>query len=115
MLYCLLDHKAQEHFFEGIDAPTLQLSIELLMRNIEKICPWLGMVKPEHIRKGSRHEDLKGDTVALAKLLTALVQFDGNMFSLSHESFMPFACGKFRPPTAAFRSLPKRQRGLLGS
>jgi len=45
----------------------------------------------------------------------ALVQFDGNMFSLSNESFMPFACGKFRPPTAAFRSLPKRQRGLLGS
>ncbi len=45
----------------------------------------------------------------------ALVQFDGNMFSLSHESFMPFACGKFHPPTAAFRSRPKRQRGLLGS
>ena len=69
MLDCLLDHKAQEHFFEGIDAPTLQLSIELLMRNIEKICQWLGMVKPEHMRKGSRHEDLKGDTVALAKLV----------------------------------------------
>lgn len=69
MLDCLLDHKAQEHFFEGIDAPTLQLSIELLMRNIEKICQWLGMVKPEQMRKGSRHEDLKGDTVALAKLV----------------------------------------------
>ena len=45
----------------------------------------------------------------------ALVQLDGNMFFLPNESFMPFACGKFRPPTAAFRSLPKRQRGLLGS
>ena len=69
MLDCLLDHKAQEHCFEGIDAPTLQLSRELLMRHIEKICQWLGMVKPEHMRKGSRHEDLKGDPVALAKLV----------------------------------------------
>jgi len=68
-LDCLLDHKAQEHFFEGIDAPTLQLSRELLMRNIEKICQWLGIVKPEQMRNGSRHEDLKGDTVALAKLV----------------------------------------------
>src|SRR6266487_6931078 len=69
MLDCLLDHKAQEHFFEVIDAPTLQLSLELLMRNIEKICQLLGIVKPEQMRTGSRHEDLKGDTVALAKLV----------------------------------------------
>src|SRR6266571_4841820 len=69
MLDCLLDHKAHEHFFEVIDAPTLQLYIELLMRNIEKICQLLGIVKPEQMRKGSRHEDLKGDTVALAKLV----------------------------------------------
>jgi hypothetical protein len=69
MLDCLLDHKAQEHFFEVIYAPTLQLYIELLMRNIEKICQLLGIVKPEQMRKGSRHEDLKGDTVALAKLV----------------------------------------------
>jgi len=27
------------------------------------------MVKPEQMRNGSRHEDLKGDTVALAKLV----------------------------------------------
>ncbi len=39
------------------------------MRNIEKICQWLGIVKPEQMRNGSRHEDLKGDTVALAKLV----------------------------------------------
>jgi hypothetical protein len=69
MLDCLLDHKAHEHFFEGIYAPTLQLYRELLMRNIEKICQLLGMVKPEQMRKGSRHEDLKGDTVAVAKLV----------------------------------------------
>ena len=37
MLYCLLDHKAQEHFFEVIYTPIFQLRIELLMRNIEKI------------------------------------------------------------------------------
>ena len=39
------------------------------MRNIEKICQLLGIVKSEQMRKGSRHEDLKGDTVALAKLV----------------------------------------------
>ena len=54
-------------------------------------------------------------SIIVGKLNAALVQFDGNMFFLSHESFMPFACGKFHPPTAAFRSRPKRQRGLLGS
>jgi hypothetical protein len=52
----------------------------------------------------------KGKTVPI-KLnqcrVGALVQFDGNMFFLSNESFMPFARGKFRPPTAAFQSLPK--------
>jgi len=69
MFDCLRDQKAQEHFLEGIDAPTLQRSRELLRRHIEKICPWLGMVKPEPMRTGSRHEDLKGDTVALAKLV----------------------------------------------
>ena len=69
MLCCLLDHKAKEHGFEVIYAPTLQLYLELLMRNIEKICQLLGIVKPEQMREGSRHEDLKGDTVALAKLV----------------------------------------------
>ena len=46
MLDCRLDQKAQAHFFEVIDAPTLQLDRELWMRNIEKICQWLGMVAP---------------------------------------------------------------------
>jgi hypothetical protein len=33
MLDCLLDHKAQEHFFEVIYTPIFQLRIELLMRD----------------------------------------------------------------------------------
>ena len=69
MLYCLLNHKAQKHFFEVIDTPILQLYIELLMGNIEKIRQLFGVVKPEQMCKGSRHEDLESGTVALAKLM----------------------------------------------
>ena len=43
--------------------------IDLLMRNIEKVCQLLGIVKPKKMRQGSRHEDLKGDTVTSAKLV----------------------------------------------
>src|SRR2546428_14122681 len=39
------------------------------MRNTEKICQLLGVVKPEKMRKSSRHEDLKCVAVALAKLV----------------------------------------------
>jgi hypothetical protein len=69
MLYCLFDHKAKEHFFEVIYTPIFQLRIELLMRNIEKIRQLLRVKKPKKMRKGSRHEDLKCDAVALAKLV----------------------------------------------
>jgi len=37
VLHGLLDHKADEHGFKGIDAPIFQLCIKLLMRDIEKI------------------------------------------------------------------------------
>ena len=39
------------------------------MWNIEKIRQLLGIVKSEQMRKSSRHEDLKCDAVALAKLV----------------------------------------------
>jgi hypothetical protein len=39
------------------------------MRNIEKVCQLLGIVKPEKMRKGSSHEHLKGDTGTSAKLV----------------------------------------------
>ena len=39
------------------------------MRNIEKIRQLLRVKKPKKMRKGSRHEDLKCDAVALAKLV----------------------------------------------
>ena len=68
MLHCLFDHKAHKHFFQVIDAPILQLCRELLMGNIEKIRQLLGVVKSKKMRKGSRHEHLERDTVALAKL-----------------------------------------------
>ena len=69
MLYCLLDHKAQEHCFEVIYTPIFQLRRELLMRNIEKIRQLLRVKKSKKMRKGSRHEDLKCNAVALAKLV----------------------------------------------
>jgi hypothetical protein len=69
MRSCLRDHPAKEPFFEGIDTPILQLRRELLMRNSEQIRQVLRVKKPEKMRKGSRHEDLKCDAVALAKLV----------------------------------------------
>ena len=65
----MFDHKADEHFLQVVYAPLLQLRRELLMWNIEKIRQLLGVVKPEHMGKGSRHEDLASTTVAWAKLL----------------------------------------------
>jgi hypothetical protein len=53
------------------------------MRNIEKVCQLLGMVKPEKMRKGSRHEDCKGDTVPAAKLVMKEGKKPGK-FSLPH-------------------------------
>ncbi len=69
MLSCVRDQKAQEHFFEVIYPPIFPLRRELLMRNIEKIRPWLRVKKPKKMRQGSRHEDRKCDAVAVAKLV----------------------------------------------
>ena len=65
----LLDHKADEHFFEEVHAPIFDLCIELLRRNIEKVSQLLGVVEPEKVRKSSRHEHLERDEMALAKLV----------------------------------------------
>lgn len=69
MLDRLLDHKADEHFFEEVHAPIFYLGIELLRRNIEKVSQLLGVVEPEKVRKSSRHEHLERDEIALAKLV----------------------------------------------
>jgi hypothetical protein len=69
MLDRLLDHKADEHFFEEVHAPIFYLCIELLMRNIEKVSQLLGVVEPKKVRKSSRHEHLERDEIALAKLV----------------------------------------------
>jgi len=69
MLDRLLDHKADEHFFEEVHAPIFYLCIELLRRNIEKVRQLLGVVEPEKVRKSSRHEHLERDEIALAKLV----------------------------------------------
>jgi len=45
------------------------MSIELLMRDTKKISELLGVKKPEKMRKGSRHEDLEGNEIPLAKLV----------------------------------------------
>ena len=39
------------------------------MRDTKKISELLGVKKPEKMRKGSRHEDLKCHAIALAKLV----------------------------------------------
>jgi len=69
MLDRLLDHKADEHFFEEVHAPIFDLCIELLMRNIEKVSQLLGVVEPEKVRKSSRHEHLERDEIAFSKLV----------------------------------------------
>src|SRR5712691_4890996 len=69
MLDRLLDHKADEHFFEEVHAPIFDLCIELLRRNIEKVSQLLGVVEPEKVRKSSRHEHLERDAIAFAKLV----------------------------------------------
>src|SRR6266705_6117800 len=69
MLDRLLDHKADEHFFEEVHAPIFYLCIELLRRNIEKVSQLLGVVEPEKVRKRSRNEHLERDEIALAKLV----------------------------------------------
>src|SRR5712691_10207753 len=69
MLDRLLDHKADEHFFEEVHAPIFYLGIELLRRNIEKVSQLLGVVEPEKVRKSSRHEHLERDEIPLAKLV----------------------------------------------
>src|SRR2546425_2071794 len=69
MLDRLLDHKADEHFFEEVHAPIFDLCRELLRRNIEKVSQLLGVVEPEKVRKRSRHEHLERDAIALAKLV----------------------------------------------
>jgi hypothetical protein len=69
MLSCLLDHKSDAHFFQVISTPIFSLSIELLMRNTEKISQLFGVVKPEKMRKGSPHEHLESEAIALAKLV----------------------------------------------
>jgi len=39
------------------------------MRNTEKISQLLGIIKPENMRQGSRHEHLERDEIAFSKLV----------------------------------------------
>ena len=59
------------------------------MRNTEKIRQLLGVVKPEKMRKGSRHEDLKCAAVALAKLVMKEGEKPGK-FLLPHGIILLF-------------------------
>ena len=69
MFNCLLDHKADEHFFQVVYAPIFSLRIELLMRNTKKIRQLFRIVKPETMRQGQPHEPFERDEIALAKLV----------------------------------------------
>jgi hypothetical protein len=68
-LDCLLHHKAQEDGLKVVYAPIFSMSRELLRRDTKNIRAWLGVKKPEKMRKGSRHKDLEGDEIPLAKLV----------------------------------------------
>jgi hypothetical protein len=52
-----------------IDTPILQLCIELLMRNIEKISSLFRVVEPKQVRHRSHHEDLEGDRIVFSEFL----------------------------------------------
>ena len=69
MLDSLLHHKADEHFFEMVDAPILSFGIELLMRDTEKVSQLFGVIEPEKMRESQHHEHFEGDEVAFAKLV----------------------------------------------
>jgi hypothetical protein len=69
MYHGLLDHKADEQFFQGVYAPIFSLRREVLMRNTKKISQLFRMVKPETMRQGQPHEPCESDEIALAKLV----------------------------------------------
>ena len=61
------------------------------MGNIEKIRQLLRVVKPEKMRKGSPHEHLESDEIALAKLLLKESEKPGK-FLLPHGIIL-LSCG----------------------
>ena len=61
------------------------------MRHVEKISQLLGVKKPKKMRKGSRHKDLEGDAVALAKLVMKEREKPGK-FLLPHGIIL-LSCG----------------------
>jgi hypothetical protein len=69
MVHCLLDHKADEHFFQVVYAPIFSLRLEFLRRNTKKIRQLFRIVKPETMRQGQPHEPFASDEIALAKLV----------------------------------------------
>ena len=65
----LLHQKAEKHFFEMVDAPMLECSIELLIRNTEKVSELFGVIEPEKMRESQQHEHFAGAALALATLV----------------------------------------------
>ena len=61
------------------------------MRHVEKISQLLGVKKPKKMRKGSCHEDLERDGVALAKLVMKEGKKPGK-FLLPHGIILLFWC-----------------------
>lgn len=52
-----------------IDTPIWQHGLALVMRHVEKVSPWLGVRKPEHVGDGENHERLAGDPMVFAELV----------------------------------------------
>ena len=75
------------------------------MGNIEKIRQLLRVVKPEKMRKGSGHEHLESDAVALAKL--SMKEDKKRQVSYPREQFFKFM---FLPSKVEVKYQPKKRR-----
>src|SRR5438034_799099 len=74
------------------------------MRDTKKISALLGVKKSEKMREGSRHEDLEGDEIPLAKLVMKEGEKPGK-FLLPHGMILLFGVFAF-----SWRIIPKAFR-----
>ena len=79
----MLDHKANQHGSEMIQTPSLEMSVESLMRNTKKVGELLRIIEAKEMSEGKNHDDLKGNRVAFSKLTLKMREKPGK-FLLPH-------------------------------
>ena len=62
-----------------IKAPVLEMRIELLMGNIEKVSELLGIVVAKQVGKGKHQDDLEGNWIAFSKLVLKVGEKPGKV------------------------------------